>query len=62
MEPGSRRFAACSRHVVVRFALKLTGFLTVCGLQIRSGGPNLFFDVTALAPYDDHRPPALQGT
>ena len=43
------RFPARSRHVVVRFSLKLAVFLIICGLQTRSGGPNPFFEVTAFA-------------
>ncbi len=38
-----------SRYVVIRFALKLAVFTLFCGVQIASGGPNLFFDLTMLA-------------
>jgi hypothetical protein len=62
MAPGSRRLAARSRHVVVCFALKLGMFLIIYGLQNRSGGPNLFFGVTILAPYYGHLLSDLQGT
>jgi hypothetical protein len=34
--------------VVIRFSLKLAVFLIVCSIQIASGGPNLFFDLTSL--------------
>jgi hypothetical protein len=49
MEPVSQRLPARSRHVVVRFSLKLAVFLIICGLQMGSGGPNLFSEVTRLA-------------
>jgi hypothetical protein len=49
MRPVIPRSRTCSRHVVVRFALKLAVFSLFCGVQIASGGPNLFFDLTTLA-------------
>jgi hypothetical protein len=49
MEPVSQHLPARSRHVVVRFSLKLAVFLIICGLQMGSGDPNPFFEVTALA-------------
>lgn len=49
MNPVSRHMPESSRHVVVRFSLKLAVFLIICGLQTSSGGPNPFFEVTALA-------------
>ena len=49
MEPVSQHLPARSRHVVVRFSLKLAVFLIICGLQMGSGGPNPFFEVTVLA-------------
>ena len=49
MDPVSRYFPEPSRQVIVRFGLKLAGFVIICGLQEGSGGPNLFFEVTALA-------------
>ena len=38
-----------SRRVIVRFGLKLAVFSFVCGFQVASGGPNLFFDLAFLA-------------
>lgn len=38
-----------SRRVILRFGLKLAVFSSVCGFQVASGGPNLFFDLTFLA-------------
>jgi hypothetical protein len=35
--------------VIVRFCLKLGVFSIVCGIQMASGGANLFFDLTFLA-------------
>ncbi|QRM34382.1 hypothetical protein [Microvirga sp. VF16] len=49
MDPVSRHFPEASRHVIVRFGLKLAVFLIICGLQTGSGGPTLFFEVAALA-------------
>ena len=49
MQPGSHPLTDRSWHVVVRFGLKLALFALVCGVQVASGGPNLFFDLTALA-------------
>jgi hypothetical protein len=49
MEPTSERSRNGSRYVVIRFMLKLTVFSLFCGVQIASGGPNLFFDLTTLA-------------
>ena len=49
MDPVSRHLPEASRHVIVRFSLKLAVFLIICGLQTRSGGPNPFFEVAALA-------------
>ena len=49
MDPVSRYIPEPSRHVIVRFGLKLAVFVIICGLQEGSGGPNLFFEVTALA-------------
>jgi hypothetical protein len=49
MESVSQRLPAKSPYVVVRFSLKLAVFLIISGLQTRSGGPNPFFEVTALA-------------
>jgi hypothetical protein len=49
MGPVSRHLPVASRHVIVRFSLKLAVFLIICGLQTRSGGPNPFFEGTALA-------------
>jgi hypothetical protein len=49
MGPVIPRSRKCSRYVVIRFALKLAAFSLVCGVQIASGGPNLFFDLTTLA-------------
>jgi hypothetical protein len=49
MPSGSQPLTDRSWHVVVRFGLKLALFALVCGFQIASGGPNLFFDLTALA-------------
>jgi hypothetical protein len=49
MEPTSERSRNGSRYVVIRFMLKLAVFSLFCGVQIASGGPNLFFDLTTLA-------------
>jgi hypothetical protein len=49
MQPSSQPLTDRSWHVVVRFCLKLTLFALVCGVQVASGGSNLFFDLTALA-------------
>jgi hypothetical protein len=49
MEPGSQRITTRSWHVIARFCLKLALFSIVCGFQVASGGPNLFFDMTVLA-------------
>jgi hypothetical protein len=49
MLPGSPPLTDRSWHVVVRFGLKLALLALVCGFQVASGGPNLFFDLTALA-------------
>ncbi|WP_262270438.1 hypothetical protein [Microvirga yunnanensis] len=38
-----------SRRVIARFGLKLAVFAFVCGFQVASGGPNLFFDLAFLA-------------
>ncbi len=35
--------------MVIRFALKLAVFSGVSGVQVASGGPNLFFEFTTLA-------------
>jgi hypothetical protein len=48
MRPVSQRSRNCSRYVVIRFVLKLAVFWLVCAIQIASGGPNLFFDLTTL--------------
>ena len=45
----SERSRNSSRYVVIRFVLKLAVFSLFCGVQIASGGPNLFFDLTTLA-------------
>jgi hypothetical protein len=49
MGPIGQRSRHCSRSVVIRFVLKLAVFSLFCGIQIASGGPNLFFDLTTLA-------------
>lgn len=49
MGPISERARSRSRYVVIRFVLKLAVFSLFCGVQIASGGPNLFFDLTTLA-------------
>jgi hypothetical protein len=49
MGPISERSRSRSRFVVIRFVLKLAVFSLFCGVQITSGGPNLFFDLTTLA-------------
>jgi hypothetical protein len=49
MGPTSERSRNGSRYVVIRFVLKLAVFSLFCGVQIASGGPNLFFDLTTLA-------------
>ena len=49
MEPISERSRSSSKSVVIRFVLKLAVFSLFCGVQIASGGPNLFFDLTTLA-------------
>ena len=49
MGPISERSRNCSRSVMIRFVHKLAVFTLFCGVQIASGGPNLFFDLTALA-------------
>ena len=49
MQSRSRHFSDHSWRVVVRFCLKLVLFSIVCMFQVASGGPNLFFEVTALA-------------
>jgi hypothetical protein len=49
MGPTSERSRNGSRDVVIRFVLKLAVFSLFCGVQIASGGPNLFFDLTTLA-------------
>jgi hypothetical protein len=46
---ASRSLPDRSRRVIVRFGLKLAVFSFVCGFQVASGGPNLFFDLTFLA-------------
>jgi hypothetical protein len=48
MGPIGQRSRHCSRSVVIRFVLKLAVFSLFCGIQIASGGPNLFFDLTTL--------------
>jgi len=45
----SRTLLDRSRRVIVRFGLKLAVFSFVCGFQVVSGGPNLFFDLAFLA-------------
>jgi hypothetical protein len=49
LRAASRSLPDRSRRVIVRFGLKLAVFAFVCGLQVASGGPNLFFDLTFLA-------------
>jgi hypothetical protein len=49
MGPISQRSRNSSKYVVIRFVLKLAVFSLFCGIQIASGGPNLFFDLTTLA-------------
>ena len=49
MQPSIQRFSDPSWRVVVRFCLKLALFSIICMFQVASGGPNLFFEVTALA-------------
>jgi hypothetical protein len=49
MGPISERSRYSSKSVMIRFVLKLAVFTLFCGVQIASGGPNLFFDLTALA-------------
>jgi hypothetical protein len=48
MNPIGQRSRDCSWAVGIRFGLKLAVFLIVCSVQIASGGPNLFFDLTTL--------------
>ena len=48
-DPGSQRFSDHSWRVVIRSCLKLALFSIICILQVASGGPNLFFELTALA-------------
>jgi hypothetical protein len=45
----SRSLPDSSRRVIGRFGLKLAVFSFVCGFQVASGGPNLFFDLAFLA-------------
>ncbi|QRM34428.1 hypothetical protein [Microvirga sp. VF16] len=49
MEPASQRSRNCSWCMVFRFLLKLAIFSLICSIQIASGGPNVFFNLTALA-------------
>jgi hypothetical protein len=49
MNGTSQRSRNCSWCVVFRFLLKLAIFSFFCSIQIGSGGPNVFFDLTALA-------------
>ncbi len=49
MKPISERSRNSSKSVMIRFGLKLAVFSLFCAIQIASGGPNLFFDLTALA-------------
>ncbi len=49
MGPISERSRYSSKSVMIRFVLKLAVFSLFCGVQIASGGPNLFFDLTTLA-------------
>jgi len=46
---ASRSLSDYSPRVIVRFGLKLAAFSFVCGVQVASGGPNLFFDLAFLA-------------
>jgi hypothetical protein len=45
----SERSRNSSKYVMIRFVLKLAVFSLFCGVQIASGGPNVFFGLTALA-------------
>ena len=49
MGPISERSRNSSKSVMIRFVLKLAVFSLFCGVQIASGGPNLFFELTTLA-------------
>ena len=49
MGPISECSRNSSKYVMIRFVLKLAVFSLFCGVQIASGGPNLFFDLTTLA-------------
>jgi hypothetical protein len=49
METSNQRSHNCSRHVVIRFGLKVAAFSVVCGFQIALGHPSLFFALTTLA-------------
>jgi hypothetical protein len=49
MGPISERSRNTSKYVMIRFVLKLAVFSLFCAIQIASGGPNLFFELAALA-------------
>lgn len=48
MGPISECSRNSSKSVMIRFVLKLAVFSLFCTIQIASGGPNLFFDLTTL--------------